>query len=141
VREPWSRVASSLEAQDTEERPAHPSNRLVVQLNLNWRVIDDPLQWILQRRKGNRRGKNTGWQSRSFCRTLDALLRCIREHCGEIDIEALAKLKSSLPDLHPDWDRRTHRTNLDVRGTDRVQAEQQSEPLPAQGLEVCEADD
>jgi hypothetical protein len=32
--------------------PAHPSNRLTAQLNSNWRVVDDPLQWILQRRKG-----------------------------------------------------------------------------------------
>ena len=34
-------------------RPAHPSNRLVAQLNANWRVVNDPLQWRLQRRKGN----------------------------------------------------------------------------------------
>jgi len=24
-------------------------------LNVNWRVVDDPLQWILQQRKGNPR--------------------------------------------------------------------------------------
>src|SRR5262249_35189869 len=113
---------------------------VVAQLNLNWRVVDDPLQWILQRRKGNRRSKNTGWQIRSFCRTLDALLRCIREHCGDIDVEALAKLKS-LPDWHPDWDRRTHRTNWNVREKDHAKAEQKSEPLTTHRLEVCEADD
>jgi len=31
--------------------PAHPSNRLIAQLNANLRVVDDPLQWILQRRQ------------------------------------------------------------------------------------------
>jgi hypothetical protein len=59
----------------------HPSNRVVAQLNERWRVVDDPLQWILQSRKGNARFKSSGWRSRSFCRTLEGLLRCIREYC------------------------------------------------------------
>jgi hypothetical protein len=49
--------------------PAHPSNRLITQLNSNWRVLDDPLQWILQRRKGNPRKRNSRWIDRSFCTT------------------------------------------------------------------------
>ena len=97
------------------ERPAHPSNRLVTQLNESWRVIDDPLQWILQRKKGNPRKKNPGWRDRSFCRTRDALLRCVREYCGEVDPSALATLKA-LSDWHPDWDRRRQRANLGVPG-------------------------
>ena len=95
--------------------PAHPSNRLVAQLNVNWRVVDDPLQWILQRRKGNPRMKNLGWRDRSFCRTRDALLRCVREYCGEVDPSALAMVKA-LSDWHPDWDRRRQRANLGVPG-------------------------
>jgi hypothetical protein len=79
--------------------PAHPSNQLVAQLNTNWRVVDDPAQWILQRRKGNPRKKNSGWQARSFCTTRKALLRCIREYCGEVDQKALADLQA-LPDHH-----------------------------------------
>jgi hypothetical protein len=81
VREPSNvRDAGSVPHQAVEG-PAHPSNRLIAQLNATWRVVDDPLQWILQRRKGNSRAKNTGWRARSYCRTKDALLRCIREHC------------------------------------------------------------
>jgi hypothetical protein len=121
------------------KRPAHPSNRLVTQLNERWRVIDDPLQWILQRRKGNPRKKNSGWRGRSFCRTRDALLRCVDGYCGEIDDNSLAKLKS-LPDWHPDWDCRNDRANLDVRGTDQVQADAQSDRLISQGLGEGEAD-
>ncbi len=102
--------------------------------------MDDPLQWILQRKEGNPRKKNSGWQGRSFCRTRKALLRCIREYCGEIDANALAKLQA-FPDWHPDWDRKNDLTNLDVRGTDQAQADGRSEPLPAQGLEPREADD
>ena len=76
VREPpIVRDAGSVPNQAVE-RPAHPSNRLIAQLNASWRVIDDPLQWILQRRKGNPRKKNPGWRSRSFCTTRGALLRC-----------------------------------------------------------------
>ena len=81
--------------------PAHPSNRLLTQLNFNWRVVDDPLQWILQRRKGNPRKRNTGWIDRSFCTTREGLLRCVREYCGQVDQNAFAELKA-LPDHHTD---------------------------------------
>jgi hypothetical protein len=53
VREPSAAPATHQDYQDRVEGPAHPSNRLVAQLNTTWRVIDDPLQWILQRKKGN----------------------------------------------------------------------------------------
>jgi len=82
---------------------AHPSNRLIAQLNKNWRVVDDPLQWILQRRKGNPRKKNSGWQDRSFCRTRGGLLRCVRENCDEVDQDAVTRLQK-LPEFHPDWE-------------------------------------
>ena len=83
---------------------AHPSNRVIVQLNAKWRVVDDPLQWILQRKKGNPRKKNSGWLDRSFCTTRDGLLRCVREYCREVDDHALAALQA-LPDYHADWER------------------------------------
>lgn len=60
---------------------AHPSNRVIAQLNEAWRVVDDPLQWIIQRKKGNPRNKSSGWRNRAFCRTREALLRGIREYC------------------------------------------------------------
>jgi hypothetical protein len=88
---------------DRAEGLAHPSNQLVAQLNASWRVVDDPLQWKLQRKKGNTRKKNSGWPDRSFCRTRDGLLRCVRECCGEVEPAALAKL-SALPQYHPDED-------------------------------------
>jgi hypothetical protein len=80
------------------EHPAHPSNRLVAQLNTTWRVVDDPPQWILQRKKGNPRKKNSGWRSRSFCTTRGALLRCVREYCGDVDTTALVKLAALASD-------------------------------------------
>src|SRR6476646_9362545 len=79
---------------------ALPSNRLLAQLNANWRVVDDSLQWILQRKRGKPRKKNSGWQDRSFCTTREGLLRCVRETCGEVDDEALAHLRA-LPEFHP----------------------------------------
>ena len=57
----------------------------------------------------------------------------MREYCGDVEPAALAKL-TALPALHA-------MQNLDVRGTDQAQAEQQLEPLAAQGLEVGEAAD
>jgi hypothetical protein len=78
---------------------AHASNRLIAQLNETWRVVDDPVQWRLQRKKGNPRSKNSGWRDRSFCTTRQGLLRCVREYCGALEPTALAKL-AALPDHH-----------------------------------------
>jgi hypothetical protein len=74
------------------------------------------LQWILQRKNGNPRNKNSGWQNRSFCRTSEGLLRCIREHCclpdegllrcireyRGVDEVALQQVRA-LPERHIDW--------------------------------------
>jgi len=139
VRRPSAGSRRQRHPQDRAKRPAHPSTRLVAQLNESWRVIDDPLQWILQRKKGSPRKKNSGWRGRSFCRTRDALLRCVAGYCGEIDDNALAEL-NSLPDWHPDWDSRDDSAKLDVLGTDQVQAEAHSDPLISQGSEAREAD-
>jgi hypothetical protein len=134
VRERPAVLGLSEECQDGAKRPAHLSNRLIAQLNERWRVVDDPLQWILQRKKGNPRKKSSGWRGRSFCRTREALLRCVREYCGEIEIDALARL-DELPEWHVDWDV----TNLDVPGTDQAQAGKQSKPLVSEALEVPDA--
>jgi hypothetical protein len=101
VRQPSLIDPASAASNDLPSPPAHPSNRLIAQLNKNWRVADDPLQWILQRRKGNPRKKNSGWIDRSFCTTRHGLLRCVRELCGEVDDEALAQLRA-FPEFHPD---------------------------------------
>ncbi len=80
---------------------AHPAKPLLVQLNEDWRVTEDRLQWILQKRKGNPRRKNAGWVSRSFCHTRGGLLLCVREYCGTVDPEAL-RIMHSLPEHHVD---------------------------------------
>jgi len=74
-----------------ETAPLGALKRFPVVLNTRWRVGDDPLQWLLQRREGDR------WRNRSFCRTREGLLRCVNEYCGIIDAEALKWLEA-LPD-------------------------------------------
>ena len=119
MRERSAAPATHRDYQDRVERLAHPSNRLVAQLNgklgESW---NDPLQWILQRKKGNPpRNKNSGWQGRSFCRTREGLLRCIREYCclpnqggsrcvheyRGVDGAALQQVHA-LPEWHIDWE-------------------------------------
>ncbi len=70
----------------------------LVKLNDKWRIVDDPLQWILQRR-GEKNGKFGPWQARSFCTTRKALLRCIREYCGAVDPAAVAYIET-WPERH-----------------------------------------
>jgi hypothetical protein len=51
--------------------------RLVAQIDANTRVVECTagIQWVLQRRGD----KGRAWHGVSFCRTKQALLRCVRE--------------------------------------------------------------
>ena len=80
---------------------AHHSDRLLIQLNSGWRVVDDDLQYILQRAKGAARSKATGWVGRAFCRRRESLLRRIKELCSEVGEDALNQLLA-LPERHAD---------------------------------------
>jgi hypothetical protein len=71
---------------------------VVAKLNDKWRVIvcAAGIQWILQRCGGERHGKPR-WESRSFCRTSEALNRLSRGRADSIDPTAAAIL-ASLPE-------------------------------------------
>ena len=127
VREPPATPGAHRDDRERSKRPAHPSNRLVAQLNATWRVVDDPLQWRLQRKKGNPRTKNSGWRDRSFCTTREGLLRCVREYCGNVEPTALAKV-TALPE-------HLGMPNLDVRGTDQAHFNGQSQSRIPRGPE------
>lgn len=71
-------------------------------LNDRWRVTDDPLQWILEVRKGRKGPRHTGWRGRSFCTTRDVLKRDVRRLCGEVDPAAMAAIEA-LPEVHPHY--------------------------------------
>jgi hypothetical protein len=72
---------------------------LVARLNDSWRVIvcAAGIQWILQRRCGERFG-TARWEGRSYCRTGEALKRLSRRHAGAIDPTVAAILLASLPE-------------------------------------------
>ena len=101
VCEPQEVAPSSAPRNEAVSPLAHPSDRLLIQLNHDWRVTEGGLQYILQRRRGHSRSKATGWIGCAFCRTRAALLRNVRELCGEIDENALSQLQA-LPEWHPD---------------------------------------
>lgn len=72
-----------------------------INLNGNWRVrLTDPLQWILERRRGRPTRKSTGWVGRSFCTQRTTLKRCIHEYCGEVDPNAPRQVEA-LPERFP----------------------------------------
>jgi hypothetical protein len=92
VREPHERASSSSPGQASPSPAAHRPDRLLIQLSSEWRVVEDDLQYVLERRKGKARSKATGWGRRSYCRTRLALLRCIREYCGRVSEAALHRV-------------------------------------------------
>ena len=67
-------------------------------LNDTSRIVDDPIQWILEKR-GVNYGKFGPWKPRSYCTTQKALTRCIREHVGAVAPEILAFVET-WPDRH-----------------------------------------
>jgi hypothetical protein len=71
---------------------------VVARLNAGWRVIAcrDGVQWILQRRGSPEKPRRDDWRGRSYCQTSEALIRCAREHAGEIEPTACTIL-AALP--------------------------------------------
>jgi hypothetical protein len=54
---------------------------IVATLNDRWRVVDDPVQWILEYREGGVGPKVTGYRGRRFCGSRRALLWSVDEAC------------------------------------------------------------
>ena len=77
---------------------------VVADLNPAWRVIEcrDRVQWILQRRGSPKKPPKDDWRARSYCRTSEALIRCAREHAGEINPTACTALAALPPRLSPE---------------------------------------
>ena len=70
----------------------------MIVLNDRWRVrLNDPLQWILERRRGRQTARRTGWVGRSYCTQRTTLLRDIRVYCGDVDPAALRQV-ATLPE-------------------------------------------
>src|SRR5680860_1115596 len=65
---------------------------MTLKLSDDWRIIHEPRQWVLQHRQGAQ------WHARSFCCSKAALLRCIREYCGNVDLRGVL----TFPCWHPD---------------------------------------
>ena len=72
--------------------------RVVARLDDRWRVIvcRDDLQWILQRRDGERAGR-ARWTGVGYFLTREALLRVSRASCVRVDPAALSAL-AALPE-------------------------------------------
>jgi hypothetical protein len=66
---------------------------VVAILNSKWRVIQchDCVQWVLQSRDST-----SLWRGHSYCRSREALLRCVQKHAGAIEPTAVATL-AALP--------------------------------------------
>jgi hypothetical protein len=58
----------------SRKRLADRSRRLVAVLNDRFRVVDDGIQWMLQKRKGRPTSKSTGWRGCGSCVRSRALL-------------------------------------------------------------------
>ncbi len=73
--------------------------RVIAHLSPSYRVIvcKDGIQWILQRRDGERHGR-ARWTGVSYCVTRDALIRLCRASSANIEPSAMAALRA-LPDI------------------------------------------
>jgi hypothetical protein len=94
-------MSGAVRSEDSDDYHA-----VVAHLSAGWRVIvcKAGIQWILQRRGSPKKPPADDWRGRSYCRTSEALIRCAREHAGEIDPAAwtvLAAFPERIDDPHP----------------------------------------
>ena len=102
---------------------------VLIQLNANWRVADDPPQWTIEQRVSKPSGKDSGWRARKFIRRRDHLLRCIGEICGGVDPKAVETIRS-WPPGYVSW---KHREIQAPAGRSEVAYSAISEKEAAQG--------
>ena len=86
------------------------ADRFLLQISRNWRIAEDPLQWILQRCNNDKRYADDrphprNWRGHSFCRTRKALIRCMGEHVGLKDDEDPALIDAAIARVQtwPEW--------------------------------------
>lgn len=72
---------------------------IAVELNDRWRVRDDGLQWIIERRVRRSDERSTGYVGRSYCTQRRTLKQCIHDYCGECN--ATLRPVENLPDRYP----------------------------------------
>ncbi|MBD3679746.1 MAG: hypothetical protein HUJ27_15275 [Rhodobacteraceae bacterium] len=67
----------------------------MIRLDARHRVIvcKDGIQWIVQRRRGQRCGR-ARWAALGYCTTRKALIRVCHSSCGVLDPKALASLEA-----------------------------------------------
>ena len=87
----WTRKRERWELETYDEY-----SMVILRLDDSTRVIEckDGIQWIVQR--ASRRGDGRVWAGVSFCRTREALLRCVREW-----VPGEHPALEALPERHP----------------------------------------
>ncbi len=80
---------------------------MIIQVNADWRLASDPLQWILQKRNPNATADRNRWRPIGYFGRLDnAVVACsrrrIRVLAGTYGPEALTPLSDALRSVHDD---------------------------------------
>ena len=57
-------------------------------LNEQRRIVDDPLQWIIQRRRGTAGPKRLGWEPIRFHASRDHMLKWVQANIRDLDVSA-----------------------------------------------------
>lgn len=91
-------VGPGTDAPKATKRPADRSKPVIAVLNDRWRVIDDGLEWVLQRRKGRPTPKSTGFRARGYAASRASLLDRVERRCGSVD-PAAQRILEGLPEL------------------------------------------
>jgi hypothetical protein len=92
VREPSVSEQNAPGSSASPSPVAHPSDRLLIQLNDDWRVVDDDRQYVIQRRRGHARSRATGWIGRCLSDSRSTL--ALHSQCGDLEPEAIAAIES-----------------------------------------------
>ena len=74
---------------------------MIIQLNTEWRIRSEPLNWICEQRMHGAKAKRHQWKPRAYCKSFDSAVvwcgrRRVMERPGEYNAEALPPLVAAL---------------------------------------------
>ena len=73
---------------------------MIINLNTDWRIRSDPLQWIVEKRVHGAKAARYQWKPEAFCKSFDSAVvwagrRRVMEEPGEYGVDALPPLAAA----------------------------------------------
>ncbi len=94
---------------------------MIINLNKDWRIRPDPLQWIVEKRLHGAKTKRHAWKPKAYCNSFDSAVvwagrRRVMETPGEYGPDALPLLATALDGILGEVDSAREAYRIGVKG-------------------------